>query len=153
MSAYAPAIDDTPDAMQDVRRRPFLNRRSDTPRGYGHETEIIAKMLYEARVDFAFPVTHQVFEITDLFNAMARRWREETMLYSSISDTMLNHWYLEIIALGNPAIPLIIDELKNNPDYWFAALREITRQDPVRPEHKGNFELMRRDWLQWAERG
>ena len=152
MSAYASAIDDIPGMMQDMRRRPFLNRRSDTPRGNSYETKIIAKMLDEARVDFAFPVTQQVFEITEMFFAMATRWREETMLCSSVSDTMLNHWYLEIIALGKPILPLIIYELENKPDYWFAALREITGQDPVRPEHKGNFELMRRDWLKWAER-
>ena len=152
MSAYAPAIDDKPGMMQDMRRRPFLNRRSDTPRGSSYETKIIAEMLKKALADFAFPVTQQDFEITEIFLSMATRWREETMLCSSISKNMSNRWYLEIIALGKPAVALIIYELENNPDYWFAALREITGQDPVRPEHKGYFELMRRDWLQWAER-
>ncbi len=108
MSAYAPAIDDMPGTMQDVRRRPFLNRRSDTPRGYSDESKIIAKMLDEVRVDFAFPVTQQDFEITEMFFAMVTRWREETMLSSSISKNMSNRWYLEIIALGKPTVPLII---------------------------------------------
>lgn len=149
MSAYAPAVDDLSGF---ARRRSFLVRRSDTPRGYSHETKVITQMWNEAWMDFAFPVTHQVLEIANVFQAMAKRWREETILGSSISEATSNHWYREIIALGRPVVPLILHDLKNHPDYWFAALREITGEDPVPPEHKGNFELMRQDWLRWAER-
>ena len=35
-----------------------------------------------------------------------------------------------------PVIPLILAELKREPDHWFKSLREITGENPVPAEHR-----------------
>ena len=46
--------------------------------------------------------------------------------------------YREIIAMGEPAIGLILAELETRPDHWFEALRALTGEDPVPPEARGD---------------
>jgi hypothetical protein len=58
--------------------------------------------------------------------------------------------HLAILAMGKPALPLILDELEQNGGHWFLALRLIAETDPVPPEHAGKVKLMREDWLAWG---
>ena len=58
--------------------------------------------------------------------------------------------YRAIIALGEPAIPLILEVLVREPDYWFAALKAITGANPVRPEDQGNLTKMAASWIEWG---
>ena len=39
--------------------------------------------------------------------------------------------------MGEPVVPLILDELRREPDHWFWALEAITEENPVRPEDVG----------------
>ena len=56
--------------------------------------------------------------------------------------------------MGPEVIPLILAELENEPDYWFAALRELTGENPV-PRGAGDTQangkqlarLGRKTWL------
>jgi hypothetical protein len=60
--------------------------------------------------------------------------------------------YQQIIGMGRPAVPLIINELRSEPDYWFWALTAITGEDPAREET--TLAGARDSWLHWAqERG
>jgi hypothetical protein len=62
--------------------------------------------------------------------------------------------YREIISLGAPVVPLLLAELKRDPDFWFVALREITKEDPVLEDSAGKVEEMARAWVAWGkERG
>ena len=55
--------------------------------------------------------------------------------------------------MGNAALPLILQELEQNPHhYWFWALRVISKEDPVPLEHRGIIREMATDWLNWARR-
>jgi hypothetical protein len=87
------------------------------------------------------------------FRSLARRWKQDTLFCSSTTD-MANHpAYREIIAMGWAAVPLILDELRTEPDHWFWALREITGEDPVAPQDRGVLRKMTEAWLRWdAER-
>ena len=76
----------------------------------------------------------------------------ETMFSSSLTDKTSSPAYTEIVQMGWAAVPLILRELSEAPDYWFAALREITGENPVPGEHRGNLEFMANDWLLWARR-
>jgi hypothetical protein len=58
--------------------------------------------------------------------------------------------YREIISMGKPVVPLILAELEERPDYWFAALRAITGEDPVPNEARGNVRAMTGAWLAWG---
>ena len=58
--------------------------------------------------------------------------------------------YRSIIGLGEPAIPLILDELVRDVDHWFSALKAITGANPVRPEDRGNLVKMAESWIEWG---
>jgi hypothetical protein len=55
--------------------------------------------------------------------------------------------------MGGKAIPLILQQLENNPDdpdHWFWALHALTGVDPVPAEDRGDMRGMARAWLEWA---
>jgi hypothetical protein len=54
--------------------------------------------------------------------------------------------------MGADAIPLILAEWELEPDHWFAALRELTGENPVPPAARGNLKPMTKCWLDWAEK-
>ena len=60
--------------------------------------------------------------------------------------------YLRIIGLATisreEVLRLLLGELQNEPDYWFAALTAITGYDPVRPEH--TFDDAVDAWINWG---
>src|SRR5216117_3328493 len=90
---------------------------------------------------------------TDLettFHELADTWRRETGHVSSVEQLAMHPAYQRIIGLGQPAIPLILNELRTRPNHWFWALRAITGDDPVPPEHAGSLKLMAQDWLNWG---
>ena len=58
--------------------------------------------------------------------------------------------YQNIIGMGEPAIPLILEELRRESDHWFWALEAITLENPVPPAAKGNVEEMAQAWVQWG---
>jgi hypothetical protein len=84
------------------------------------------------------------------FASQALVWRADTEFLSSPAE-MANHpAYLEIVAMGEPAVPLILAELEARPDFWFEALRRITGADPVPPEARGDVRAMAEAWLEWG---
>jgi hypothetical protein len=61
--------------------------------------------------------------------------------------------YQAIIKLGSGAVPLILEEMKREPDHWFIALRKLTGADPVKPEQQGDITKMTREWIEWSTSG
>ena len=59
--------------------------------------------------------------------------------------------YRKIVAMGQKAVPLLLAEMRERPDYWFAALKEITKVDPVPAEAKGYLDRMTQAWLDWGK--
>jgi hypothetical protein len=86
------------------------------------------------------------------FLALVQAWKEETRLLSSIHDMVAHPAYLQIIGLGKEALPLLIDELRREPDHWFVALQAITGINPIPSSACGNVDAMARAWLIWAEK-
>lgn len=76
-------------------------------------------------------------------------WEKETAHLSSLIS--MHPAYQQIIGMGPTAIPFILRELKNKPGHWFWALKSITGEDPVLPEHRGKIKQMTDDWLKWAK--
>jgi hypothetical protein len=60
--------------------------------------------------------------------------------------------YQRIIGMGSPAVPLILEELRREPDQWFWALEAITEENPVPPEAAGKVREMARAWIDWGQR-
>jgi len=59
--------------------------------------------------------------------------------------------YQQIIGMGQDALPLLIEELRREPDHWFWAMQAITGVNPVPPENRGNVAKMTQAWLAWAQ--
>src|SRR5947209_7891445 len=71
------------------------------------------------------------------FADLVRQWKEATRFASSITDMATHPAYQQLIGMGKEALPLILDELRREPDHWFWALKAITGEDPVPPADRG----------------
>ncbi len=85
------------------------------------------------------------------FRQLADQWIAETINISSVSDMLLHPAYQAIIGMGPAIIPLLLDELKREPNHWFAALKAVTGENPVSPAYAGDVDMMVDAWLAWAE--
>ena len=85
------------------------------------------------------------------FRQLVAQWKEETRFLSSIHEMVSHPAYLQIIGLGNQAVPLLLDELRREPDHWFVALQAITGTNPIPQSASGDVEKMTQAWLAWGE--
>jgi hypothetical protein len=82
------------------------------------------------------------------FEALDKKWRRETRHLSLVSKKIAHPAYLRIIAMGEPAIPLLLESLRDRPSHWFAALQAIANTDPC---HIDATPAQARDaWLNWG---
>lgn len=53
--------------------------------------------------------------------------------------------------MGDEVLPFIFRDLERRPepDFWFDALVEITKVNPVPERHRGYARAMAKDWLKW----
>ncbi len=86
------------------------------------------------------------------FEELADRWQEETFFLSRSDRAIAHTAYQEIINLGQPMVPLILERMRSQGGHWFEALEQITGADPVSPADYGNIAAMQNSWLQWGER-
>lgn len=85
------------------------------------------------------------------FFNLAATWKEDVQLKSSITEIALNPSDQEIIGMGSRVVPFILRELRDEPDYWFWALKAITGSDPVKSSQRGDLEQMTKAWLDWGK--
>src|SRR5258708_8313791 len=72
------------------------------------------------------------------FQDLVRTWRRDTAMLSSSERKAVHPAYQSIIGMGQDAVPLILNEMKRQPDHWFWALRAITGANPARQENVGD---------------
>jgi len=82
------------------------------------------------------------------FQALASRWKRETMHMSSLTRASMHPAYQCIIGMGQTAIPFIMGELQEHGGHWLWALHSITREDPA-PEGS-DFDSAVQAWLSWG---
>ncbi len=100
---------------------------------------------YDQYDDELEPADHERFQ------ELADRWEEETFFLSR-SDRAISHpVHQEIIDLGQPVVPLILERMRSQGGHWFEALQQITGEDPISPADYGNIAAMQNSWLQWGE--
>jgi hypothetical protein len=90
--------------------------------------------------------------VAERFQGLATRWIATTR-YRSNTQALRNHpVYLELVALGEPVVPLILAELERESNVsWFTVLAGITGENPVSPELAGRVDAMARAWLDWGQ--
>jgi hypothetical protein len=87
-------------------------------------------------------------EVEALFHRLANDWREATLFTSAVDRIVMNHAYQRIIGLGPIAIPLILRELRREPELWFWALSSLTGEDAAAGEDTVEGAATR--WVEWG---
>lgn len=84
---------------------------------------------------------------------LLRDWWKETETLSSIGSS--HPAYQGIIKLGMPVVPILLKEMRDNPNWWGPALESITGENPCKfPEMSGRLDLIAKSWVDWGiERG
>ncbi|MBI4648180.1 MAG: hypothetical protein HY738_16755 [Bacteroidia bacterium] len=85
------------------------------------------------------------------FELLVKKWKNETRFFSFSNDITKSESYKLIINMGKVALPFIFQELKKEPAHWFVALKQITKENPVKETSKGNIVKMVNDWLLWGK--
>ena len=85
------------------------------------------------------------------FQKLADQWEYETLLLSSTDQITEHPAHQEIVGMGEPVVPLILERMKSQGGHWFHALHDITGADPVSPDDRGNITAMQEAWLNWGE--
>jgi hypothetical protein len=84
------------------------------------------------------------------FQALAHQWKEACCVLSSTSAMIAHPAYQAIIGMGQPVVPLLLQDLEKAPVHWYEALSAITGEDPVSPSDWGNIPAMTAAWLTWG---
>ena len=88
------------------------------------------------------------------FLRLVAEWKLGRGHSSKLKDLAMHPAYQQIIGMGERAVPLLIEEMKERPDQWDWALRAITGADPVPPESWGKLKDIAAAWIAWGrERG
>jgi len=85
--------------------------------------------------------------LRERFQRLAAEWKAQSRYLSNTAQMAMLKPYQRIIGMGLPAVPLILEELRREPDQWFWALEAITEENPVPPEAAGKVRLMAQAWL------
>ena len=119
----------------------------------GEESAAVSRAFEKFLNEYFIPVSRESVPYIR-FHRLKEKWEMETAFLSSISDIVMHPAYQQIIGMGPAAIPFILREISIRQGQWFWALKSITNEDPVKPEHRGIVAEMSRAWLQWGkERG
>ncbi len=86
------------------------------------------------------------------FNELVKKWKEETLAMSSLTDICTDRNYQRIIALGKQAIPLILKELEKESGHWFWALEVLIdeNENPITPDIANDFLKTKEAWIRWG---
>src|SRR5579871_2429751 len=110
---------------------------------YGVSTKSL--FLLNLTVQFAAAMQAHKNALKAKFEILAARWKTERLRFSSSTESLVDHpAYQQIIGLGPEVIPLILDELRREPDYWFWALATLANTNPVPLESRGDLDEMTR---------
>lgn len=87
-------------------------------------------------------------EVEDIFESLADQWEVETEFLSMTPQILGHPSYFAIVALGFPAVPLVLERLKRHPRPWFVALAAMTREDPATEAE--TVSAATEAWLDWG---
>jgi len=121
----------------------------------------LLRITEELRRDNA-ALLEKMAELTDLvrarenqtdrqrFNRLVVEWKTARGHSSKLKDLAMHPAYQQIIGMGERAVPLLLEEMKERPDHWDWALRAITGTDPVPRESWGRLRQIAVAWIEWG---
>lgn len=137
-------------AQSKNNREAFLHILSFQNQRLISEEEYITYLVAKKKFKQIVNQTVKKLELEKKFLNLAAQWRQETYTVSSTTALANHPAYQEIIAMGEPVIPLLLRELEKKSGQWFMALKAISKQNPVPPELKGKTQEMTTAWLKWG---
>ena len=90
-------------------------------------------------------------EAKEEFANLASQWTQDVEGMSSTVEMVKHPAYQKIVSMGQAVIPFLLEDLCQNPIFWLPALRQITQENPVQPEHRGKIKQMAEAWLNWGK--
>ena len=111
----------------------------------------------EFRPNYREAVEEEAKIFKEEVRVLIERWTHEVEDMSSFSDMFSHPDYKTILAKGSKVIPVLFDELRHRPHYWFDALQILIKAnhgldvDPVNEEDRGNLLKMANAWLAWEK--
>lgn len=91
-------------------------------------------------------------QIESQFNKLASEWKDETGLFSTTYQKIVNDLYFDIVAMGPEVVPFILKDLQNNgPAHWHTALKALTKENPVPNEYMSNNKRIKEYWIEWGK--
>lgn len=100
---------------------------------------------------YALPASSRRDPRRERFRSLAQQWRNETQWLSSTTEIAMHPAYQAIIGMGAEALPMILEDLRQNSGHWYWALKAISNEDPVVPRDRGSIKMMKGAWLRWGE--
>ncbi len=89
--------------------------------------------------------------IQNRFRRLADEWREQSRFLSNTAQMAMLPSYQRIIGMGLAVVPLLLEELRREPDHWFWALEAITEENPVPADDAGDVPAMAKAWIDWGK--
>ena len=94
--------------------------------------------------------TERAADLDQRFAWLAERWGLEAGGRSISTQMMDSDAFREIVALGEPVVPLILRELEHSHLHWHLALREITEESPDNTGAPGDIAALSEAWREWG---
>ena len=90
--------------------------------------------------------------IEEEFQHCAAAWKRDTGHLSVAGQIAKHPSYRRIVEMGESAIPLILNDLKKEPNHWFLALSAIAKDAPkVDEQDKGKMKAISDAWIEWGK--
>lgn len=89
-------------------------------------------------------------DIRERFERLSNRWKDQSKYLSNTAQMAMLESYQRVIGLGPSVVPLILEELRREPDHWFWALESITEENPVPREFSGDVKAKAKAWIEWG---
>ena len=87
-------------------------------------------------------------------NLIIRKWINATSLYSNPKQYLKHPLYEEVKKIDDDVLFRELISCLTGDGAWqaMAALADLTGEDPVLPEHRGNVHLSASDWQKWYQK-
>ena len=111
----------------------------------------LQKQLRDVRMEIESAAWSMSKRRRERFRQLTGQWRKATQWLSSTTDIAMHPAYQAIIGMGPEALPMILEDLRQNSGHWYWALKAISNEDPVVPRDRGSIKKMKVAWLEWGE--
>ena len=101
------------------------------------------------RFTFHCEIAEKTYELEQIFKGLVKSWQDATGGYSVTTRRYAHASYQAILVLKDDVVPLLLRELQERPDWWFEALKVLTKANPVKPG--ASFEEAVNSWVEWGK--